>query len=80
MQADLVIANLKKAYNSQSNVGHNRTMFDFLVNQYVNGDHNKQLRQEIIKVVTGQSKPLTQCTIFAVSNCLRNNFDQLSIF
>ena len=54
--------------------------FDFYVSQYISGDGNKGLRQEIVKQLTGEDKPKSKCGMYAVSDTLRNSFTQYSLF
>jgi hypothetical protein len=65
---------LQKVYNG------NKTQLDFHVSQFVSGDHNKLLRQEIIYQCTGERRPLTKCGMYAVSDALKNKFDQPQLF
>lgn len=59
---------------------HHKPEFDFHVTQYLSGNHNKQMRREVIRQATGEILPLTQCGIFAVSNALKVKYDQLTLF
>lgn len=74
MKASQIVDSLRNVYTG------NRTQFDFSVNQHLNGDHNKTLRQEVLKIATGEKKPLTQCTPGAVSTALQAKFDQPELF
>jgi len=56
-----------------------RFYFDFHVSQSISGDHNKELRREMIFELTGEKKPLSKCGMYAVSDALKNNFDQLKL-
>lgn len=65
---------LRKVYDG------NKFQFDFYVSQYISGNHNKELRREIIYNVTGERKPLVKCGMHACADVLRNSFDQLQLF
>lgn len=73
-RATEIIQRLRNAYTG------NPFQFDAAVGQFVTGEHNKKLRQEIIYQVTGDKKPVTKCAVYAVSTYLKNSFDQLSLF
>ncbi len=53
--------------------------FDFNVSMYIAGDGNKYLRQSIIKILTGQELPASKCGMYACSDALKQNFEQLTI-
>lgn len=72
--AQQVIETLRSEYSS------NRFQFDFNVSMYIAGDSNKTLRQEIIKLVTGEKRPLTKCGMHAVSDLLKAKFEQHTLF
>lgn len=54
--------------------------FDFQCSMYLAGPKNKELRREIMKIVTTEEKPLSQCGLGAVSTALTNHFSQLQLF
>lgn len=53
---------------------------DFLCAMYVAGDRNKDLRRDIMQILTGESLPLSKCGMYAVSNQLKAHFAQLQLF
>ena len=57
----------------------NRFHFDFEVAMRISGDRNKELRREIVQELTGETRPLSKCGMYAVSDLLKNNFDQLKL-
>lgn len=69
-----VINKLKEVYNGEN------SNFDFYVSQWITGDFNKPLRQEIIKQITGEKKPASQCGMYAVADALKTNFQQFNLF
>lgn len=74
LTAEKVIEELRTVYNG------NRFQFDFAVSQWIAGDHNKELRRQIVKILTAETRPLTKCGMYAVSDVLKNNFDQIKLF
>lgn len=73
-QATQIINDLNKAYRQDS------ALFDFTVSQYMAGNHNKELRREIMRQVLHEKLPLSKCGMYAVSNVLQNHFKQLPLF
>jgi hypothetical protein len=73
-RATELINRLKSVYDGD------RFHFDFQISQYISGDHNKELRQEIIYLSTGERRPLTKCGMYATSDALKNKFDQPELF
>lgn len=65
---------LRKVYDG------NKFQFDFYVSQYIAGNHNRQLRQELILNITGERRPVIKCGIHAVADVLKHSFDQLQLF
>ena len=53
---------------------------DFLCAMYIAGDRNKELRREMMHILTGESLPLSKCGMYAVSNQLKVHFAQLQLF
>lgn len=73
-QATNTINKLKEVYTGDN------TSFDFFVSQWVSGDSNKPLRQEIIKQITGEKKPVSKCGMYAVADVLKYSFQQYNLF
>lgn len=73
-RAQEIKAKLKSTYTG------NRTLFDFTVSQYIAGDHNKELRRELVKLATGERRPLTKCGMYATADALKQSFDQYQLF
>ena len=74
LRATNTIALLKQSFLKQE------TLFDFTVSQIISGDRNKTLRQEITRQLTGETKPIAKCGMYAVSNLLKASFEQYSLF
>jgi len=55
-------------------------MMDFHCAQVISGNHNKTLRQEIVKQLTGEVRPISQCGMYAVSDIMKASFMQYSLF
>lgn len=68
-----VIERLRAVYQGD------RFQFDLHVSQFIAGDHNKELRREIVLQVTGETRPLSKCGMYAVADVLKNSFDQLTL-
>lgn len=64
----------------QSEYDGNRTRFDFTISQYISGDHNKELRRELMRLATGEIKPISKCGMHATGDALKNSFDQYVLF
>jgi hypothetical protein len=69
-----VITELRQAFIND------RFQFDMLCTTYLSGDHNKQLRKDVVKIVTAEDRPSTKCGLFAVSDILRGHFNQQTLF
>jgi len=74
VRATNMINELKEAFIND------RFYFDSLVAQRVSGDYNKALRQEIIRQVTRERKPLSKCGMYAVADVLTASFTQYQLF
>jgi len=68
------VAALKLVYQD------NTKQWDFIAAQYISGDDKTGLRQEIIRIITGEKRPLTKCSVFATADVLKNSFNQISLF
>jgi hypothetical protein len=53
---------------------------DFICATFIDGNHNKETRREIIKLTTGEYKPYSKCSLFAAANALKNYFNQPQLF
>ena len=73
-QATNTINRLKEVYTGDN------SSFDFFVSQWVTGDTNKALRQEIVRQITGEKKPASKCGMYAVADVLKYSFQQYSLF
>lgn len=69
-----IINKLKAVYDG------NRFQFDFFVAQYLSGDNNKAMRQEVVLQVTGNKLPASKCGMYATADLLRNSFNQYQLF
>lgn len=69
-----IISDLKKSFDND------RFRFDLQCSMYLAGDHHKRLRQQIIKTVTGQTRPITKCGLHSVSDVLISKFQQPELF
>lgn len=74
MEALTLINQLKEYYNSD------RFHFDMNISMFLSGPHNKGLRVEVMQAITGQKLPATKCGLHAVSDALKNSFEQLTMF
>jgi hypothetical protein len=54
--------------------------FDFRVSMLIAGDSKKKLRQDIIKELTGEVRPLTKCGMYAAADILKASFEQFKLF
>jgi hypothetical protein len=57
-----------------------RFNFDLNVSMVIAGDSKKKLRQAIVKELTGEDKPLRECSMYAVSDLLKASYEQLQLF
>lgn len=73
-QATNAINKLKEVYNGDN------SSFDFFVSQWITGDYNKPLRQEIVKQITGEKRPVSKCGMYAVADALKYSFQQYNLF
>lgn len=69
-----VIERLKGVYSS------NRFEFEFNCSMLLAGDSNKNLRQAIVKDITGQDLPKSKCGMHYVSDILKASFEQITMF
>jgi hypothetical protein len=74
MHTQQAIQLLQKSYNDEPR------SFDFYASMIIAGDQNKRLRQDIVKVLTGEVKPVSKCGIYAVIDHLKANFQQSKLF
>lgn len=58
----------------------NKAGFEFYLNSYLGGSHNKQARVEVMKHLTGKELPPSQCKVGHVRESLAASFDQFSLF
>ena len=72
--AQAVIDQIRQVYASD------RFYFDCHIAQRLSGDHNKELRRDIVREITGETRPLSKCGMYAVSDVLKAHFEQLSLF
>jgi hypothetical protein len=54
--------------------------FEFQCSMYLAGDHHKELRQDIIKEITGELVPKNKAGLHKVSKVLKESFEQLTLF
>lgn len=54
--------------------------FDFHCSQYISGDVNRVVRQEIARQLTGEKMPLAKCCIYKVADLMKASFKQYSLF
>ncbi len=69
-----LIERLRKSYSA------NRFQFECSVTQTVQGKKIAVVRQEIIRQVTQEKRPLTRCSTSAVTDCLKAHFEQMTLF
>lgn len=74
LQATNMIDLLRKTF-----IG-DRFYLDREVAQRLSGDHNKEFRREIIREITGETRPLSKCGMYAVADVLKAHFEQLTLF
>lgn len=73
-RADELISTFKDKYQNVAGG------LDFICSQYLSGEVNKELRRCVIYRITHEVKPLSKCTMFAVSTCLSGAISQSSLF
>lgn len=54
--------------------------FDFSVSMVLAGNHNKELRRQIIYYITGKLQPISKCGMYAAADALKNYFNQPTLF
>lgn len=69
-----IINQLKESFINDSG------LFDFHCSQYISGATNREIRQEIVRQLTGEVKPLTQCGMYAAADIMKASFQQYSLF
>lgn len=69
------IIELLREYHAQD-----AQIFDFNASMLLSGNHNKERRREIIKLVTGEHRPISKCTMYACIDTLKNSFNQIALF
>lgn len=54
--------------------------FQMNVSMFLAGNHNRKKRQELIKRLTGEQRPVTKCGLTAVTFELNKEFTQTKLF
>ncbi len=73
-KAEATIQQLKEAFNLD------KFSFSFTCSMYIAGDGNKQLRKDIMYILTGAEMPATKCNFNRVVDTMSNSFVKISLF
>lgn len=73
-QAEQVIEKLREQYEKDD------FHFTLFCAQWIAGDQNKQLRQDIMEKLTGEQIPKSKCGLIAVEKQLAATFKQYQLF
>ncbi len=74
MTAATIVTAIQQEYNA------NPQMLDFYTTQHLSGENRKQLRQEVMRLITGNERPAAKCTVFAVATQLKYYYSQPRLF
>lgn len=74
MDTNTIIQAIRAEFNAQP------ANLDFICAMLISGNHNKETRREIIKLTTGEYRPLSKCGMYAAANALKNYFNQPTLF
>ena len=74
VEATEAIAKLKNEYAADN------FQFEMNCSMLLDGNDKRKLRQEIIRQITGETKPVSKCGLIAASQVLKANFEQLTLF
>ncbi len=73
-QAESIIAKCQQQYAAD------RFQFDMNLSMFFSGDHNRNLRADIIEFLTGKRPPVSKARLSTLSDLLKNKFEQFSLF
>lgn len=78
MNEDLTSTAHKKIDVLKQSFTSNRFAFDIKVQQHLSRD--KELRKEVVRILTGQVLPYNKCTTYNIADLLSASFSQYSLF
>lgn len=74
MKAATIVTAIEQQYKE------NPQALDFYTTQHLSGENRKELRQEVMRLITGNERPAAKCTVFAIATQLKYYYSQPRLF